>query len=87
MDNAALHRFDLNLIKVFLAISDSGSLTQAANRLGLTQPAVSHALRRLRDDFGDPLFVRVGNGMGPRTCAPVRFAVLTISLVDESKIR
>ena len=69
MDNAALHRFDLNLIKVFLAISDSGSLTQAANRLGLTQPAVSHALRRLRDDFGDPLFVRVGNGMEPSQTA------------------
>ncbi|KGM49810.1 LysR family transcriptional regulator [Pseudooceanicola atlanticus] len=69
MDNAALHRFDLNLIKVFLAISESGNLTQAANRLGLTQPAVSHALRRLRDEFGDPLFVRVGNGMEPSQTA------------------
>lgn len=69
MDNASLHRFDLNLIKVFLAISDCRNLTQAANRLGLTQPAVSHALRRLRDDFGDPLFVRVGNGMEPSQTA------------------
>ena len=69
MDNPALHRFDLNLIKVFLAISESGNLTQAANRLGLTQPAVSHALRRLRDEFGDPLFVRVGNGMEPSQTA------------------
>lgn len=69
MDSKALHRFDLNLIKVFLAICEGGSLTAAATRLGLTQPAISHALRRLREDFGDPLFVRVGNGMEPTRAA------------------
>ncbi|MGI3171077.1 LysR substrate-binding domain-containing protein [Pseudooceanicola sp. C21-150M6] len=69
MDHKSLHRFDLNLIKVFLAICHCGNLTQAADRLGLTQPAVSHALRRLRDEFGDPLFVRVGNSMTPSQTA------------------
>ncbi|QPM90930.1 LysR family transcriptional regulator [Pseudooceanicola algae] len=69
MDNKTLLRFDLNLIKVFLAVWDSGNLTIAAGRLGLTQPAVSHALRRLRDEFGDPLFVRSGNGMAPTQMA------------------
>lgn len=65
----ALLRFDLNLIKVFLAIWDAGSLTLAAERLGLTQPAVSHALKRLRDEFGDPLFVRSGKAMEPTQTA------------------
>ncbi|QEW23112.1 HTH-type transcriptional regulator LeuO (plasmid) [Paracoccaceae bacterium] len=69
MDTKTLLRFDLNLIKVFLAVWDSGNLTVAAGRLGLTQPAVSHALRRLRDEFGDPLFVRSGNGMEPTQMA------------------
>lgn len=62
-------RFDLNLVKVFLAIWDTRSLTEAGRRLGLTQPAVSHALRRLRDQFGDPLFQRVGNRMEPTDTA------------------
>lgn len=58
-------RFDLNLVRTFLAIWDTRSLTGAGDRLGLTQPAVSHALRRLRDQFSDPLFQRVGNSMEP----------------------
>lgn len=62
-------RFDLNLVKVFLAIWDSRSLTGAGQRLALTQPAVSHALRRLREQFGDPLFQRVGNRMEPTDAA------------------
>lgn len=62
-------RFDLNLVKVFLAIWDTRSLTEAGQRLALTQPAVSHALRRLREQFGDPLFQRVGNRMEPTDVA------------------
>ena len=65
----ALQRFDLNLVKVFLAIWDARSLTGAGGSLGLTQPAVSHALRRLRDIYGDPLFVRVGHVMEPTEAA------------------
>jgi DNA-binding transcriptional LysR family regulator len=60
---------DLNLLRVFFAIWDLRSLTAAGDRLGLTQPAISHALRRLRDRFGDPLFVRVANRMLPTDAA------------------
>ncbi|MDR5753316.1 MULTISPECIES: LysR family transcriptional regulator [unclassified Caballeronia] len=60
---------DLNLLRVFLAIWDLRSLTAAGDRLGLTQPAVSHALRRLRTLFDDPLFVRTPNGMVPSDAA------------------
>jgi DNA-binding transcriptional LysR family regulator len=60
---------DLNLLRVFLAIWDLRSLTAAGDRLGLTQPAVSHALRRLRTLFEDPLFTRTPNGMVPTDAA------------------
>jgi DNA-binding transcriptional LysR family regulator len=60
---------DLNLLRVFLAIWDLRSLTAAGERLGLTQPAISHALRRLRDRFDDPLFVRAANRMLPTEAA------------------
>ncbi|PTQ75327.1 LysR family transcriptional regulator [Celeribacter persicus] len=62
-------RFDLNLIKVFLTIWDVRSLTVAGTRLGLTQPAISHGLKRLREQFNDPLFLRVGNVMEPTEAA------------------
>lgn len=60
---------DLNLLRVFCAIWDHRSLTAAGDRLGLTQPAISHALRRLRDRVGDPLFVRSTNRMLPTDAA------------------
>ncbi|MGH8778519.1 LysR family transcriptional regulator [Paraburkholderia sp.] len=60
---------DLNLLRVFLAIWDLRSLTAAGDRLGLTQSAVSHALRRLRTLFEDPLFVRTPGGMAPTDAA------------------
>jgi DNA-binding transcriptional LysR family regulator len=60
---------DLNLLRVFLAIWDLRNLTAAGDRLGLTQPAISHALRRLRDRFDDPLFVRAANRMLPTEAA------------------
>lgn len=69
MDRKATQRFDLNLVKVFLAIWDSRSLTEAGEALGLTQPSVSHSLKRLRAGFDDPLFVRVGNRMEPTEAA------------------
>lgn len=63
------NHLDLNLLRVFFAIWDLRSLTAAGDRLGLTQPAISHALRRLRERFGDPLFVRVANRMLPTDAA------------------
>jgi DNA-binding transcriptional LysR family regulator len=56
---------DLNLLKVFEALMTEGAVTRAATKLSLTQPAVSNALSRLREAFGDPLFVRHGAGVTP----------------------
>ena len=54
---------DLNLLRVFDAVLRERGVTPAAAGLGLTQPAVSNALSRLRGVFGDPLFVRTPSGM------------------------
>src|SRR3982751_5620030 len=54
---------DLNLLRVFDAVLRDPGVPPAAARLGLTQPAVSNALARLRKVFGDPLFVRTPSGM------------------------
>jgi len=56
---------DFNLFVVLEAIFVEGSVTRAADKLNLSQPAISHALARLRELFGDPLFVRRGNSMVP----------------------
>lgn len=60
-----LRHLDLNLLKAFDALMDERSVTRAAARLSLTQPAVSGILNRLRDSFGDPLFVRTPRGITP----------------------
>src|SRR3954463_9999437 len=60
MNLAAL---DLNLLVALDALLLEGSVSRAAMRLGLSQPAASHALQRLRDLLGDPLLVRVGARM------------------------
>ena len=57
--------FDLNLFVVLNAIYSEGSLTKAAEVVGITQPAVSNALGRLREKFDDDLFIRTGSGMTP----------------------
>ena len=57
--------FDLNLFVILNAIYTEGSLTKAAEVVGITQPAVSNALSRLREKFNDDLFVRTGSGMVP----------------------
>ncbi|MBT9385258.1 LysR family transcriptional regulator [Pseudooceanicola sp. CBS1P-1] len=72
--------FDLNLVRVFLAIWDHRSVTAAAERLQLTQPAVSQSLRRLRDLYADPLFLRVGNVMEPTQKAQALWAPLRAAL-------
>lgn len=56
---------DLNLLKTFEALHDESSASRAALRLGVTQSAVSAALRRLREVYGDQLFVRTGRGLAP----------------------
>lgn len=56
---------DLNLLKALDALLDERNVTRAAQRLSLTQPAVSAMLTRLRESFGDPLFVRTQRGITP----------------------
>lgn len=61
----SLRNFDLNLLKVFDHVMTERSLTRAATRLALTQPAVSNAMRRLRETLGDELLVRRGRALEP----------------------
>ncbi|WP_390898743.1 LysR family transcriptional regulator [Pseudomonas brenneri] len=58
-----LRRIDLNLLVILDALLSEQHVTRAAERLHLSQPAVSHALARLRDLLGDPLLVRQGGGL------------------------
>ena len=64
-----LRGVDLNLLPVFEAVYETGSLTRAAERLAMTPPAVSHALSRLRATFEDALFVRQSRGVAPTPAA------------------
>jgi DNA-binding transcriptional LysR family regulator len=71
---------DLNLLKAFDALVNERAVTRAAVRIGLSQPAMSHALTRLRGLFGDELFVRTPTGMEPtaraREIAPLVTAAI-----------
>ncbi|MFT5032088.1 MAG: DNA-binding transcriptional LysR family regulator [Bermanella sp.] len=60
-----INRIDLNLLVAFDAIFSEAGITKAADKLHLSQPAVSHALARLRELFDDPLFQRDGRKMVP----------------------
>ena len=62
-------RPDLNLLPVFLALMEDRNVTRAAARLGITQPALSNALNRLRILLQDPLFIRERHGMRPTPLA------------------
>ena len=62
-------RIDLNLLVVFDAIYRLRNLTAAGLTLGLSQPAMSHALDRLRTTFKDPLFMRLPRGLQPTPLA------------------
>ncbi|HET6158768.1 MAG TPA: LysR family transcriptional regulator [Dongiaceae bacterium] len=78
-----LRRLDLTLLMVLDGALRHRKLTTVAQQLGLTQPAISHALTRLRDILGDPLFVRRANGVQPTPRAlalaqPVAQALATL---------
>jgi DNA-binding transcriptional LysR family regulator len=71
---------DLNLLVVFDAVAQERNATRAAVQLNMTQPAISHALARLRNALRDELFVRTPNGMEPtpyaeRLIGPIRAAL------------
>ena len=64
-DQALFDKIDLHLIRVLHTVLTERSVSRAAIRLGMYQPAVSASLKRLRDLSGDPLLVRSGSGMVP----------------------
>lgn len=77
------HRFDLNLLIALDTLLHEKNITRAAEKVFVSQPAMSAALHRLRDYFGDPLLVRVGRDMelsprGQSLVDPVREALLLI---------
>ncbi|PBI96170.1 Nodulation protein D 2 [Variovorax boronicumulans] len=78
---------DLNLLAVFDAMFREASVTKAAQGLGLTQSAMSHALNRLRAFFDDPLFVKVGSRMEPtRKAEGMRAAVVEVMTTVRQQI-
>lgn len=78
-------RYDLNLLPVFMALMEERSVTRAAVRLGITQPALSNALNRLRDTLRDPLFIRERYGIKPTQFAEEIAPVIleTLARLDE----
>lgn len=76
----SLSRIDLNLFTVFDAIYREGGITAASKTLHLSQPAVSHALARLRELLDDPLFERQGNEMIPTPKARALAGTITETL-------
>ena len=75
-------QLDLNLLVVFAALMDTRSVTRTAEKLGLTQPAASAALRRLRAYFGDEMLVQVGKRMHPTPFAEALYPQIQRSLAS-----
>lgn len=63
------NRLNLNLLRIFVTVYETGHVTQAAEQLGMSQPAVSAGLARLAQHFGQPLFRRVSSGVEPTVAA------------------
>jgi DNA-binding transcriptional LysR family regulator len=85
-----LQSIDLNLLVVLEALVEECNVTRAAKRIGLSQPAMSNALARLRRTFDDPLLVRTAEGMVPTPAAqaliiPVRHALTQLREALEEK--
>lgn len=75
-------KYDLNLLPVFIALMEERNVTRAAERLGITQPALSNALNRLRDTLRDPLFIRERYGMKPTQMAEDLAPVIAAALAN-----
>lgn len=81
-----LEGLDLNLLVALRALLRERHVTRAATRIGLSQPAMSHALARLRALLGDPLLVRTPSGMRPTTRAEAMTEPLERALEDIGRI-
>ncbi len=86
MKHLHLRQFDLNLLKALDALLAERNVTRAAERLGLTQSAMSHTLARLRAAFGDALFVRGPGGVKPTPRAEAISQSLARTLLDLTHI-
>lgn len=85
MHNPNINTIDLNLLRLFDAVYRDGTIGRAAQRLGISQPAASHALARLRLSLNDQLFVRSAQGMTPtpraeQLASPIRRALSYLEL-------
>ena len=80
---------DLNLLPIAFALYDELSVSRAARLLGMSQPAVSMALKRMRIAFDDPLFIRVPSGVTPtpRAHAIVKLARPLLGRLQEDLLR
>jgi DNA-binding transcriptional LysR family regulator len=87
-DNNSYGDMDLNLMRTFLVLFREGNVSRTARCLGVSQPAISNALARLRQHFADPLFLRTGRGMRPTPKATnIANALLPAMACIESIIR
>jgi DNA-binding transcriptional LysR family regulator len=85
---SSLEQIDLRLLRIFDAMHANRHVTRAAEELGLSQPTISIGLGKLRRQFGDPLFVRTGDGMLPTPRAdaligPVRDVLHSLRIICE----
>jgi len=79
-----LARIDLNLLVYLDVLLREGSVTRAAERLNITQPAMSNGLRRLRALFDDPLLIRTSEGMRP-TARATGIAALGARCIEQNR--
>lgn len=79
-------KYDLNLLPVFVALMEERSVTRAANRLGITQPALSNSLNRLRAMLRDPLFIRERYGIKPTQLAEEIAPTIEIALAQLDEV-
>lgn len=82
MNTMHYQQIDLNLLSIFEAVMTELNVTRAAERLNMTQPAVSHALRRLRRITNDELFLKVPSGVSPTPKALELWAPISESLLQ-----
>lgn len=81
-----LNRIDMNLLVYLDALLRERSVTKAAHKLGISQPAMSNGLRRLRDLFEDPLLIRTSDGMTPTERASELEPMLRLALQSLEKV-
>ena len=78
----SIANMDANLLKIFKYLWEERSSTKAAKRLFITQSAVSQSLKKLREELGDDLFVRVPSGLEP-TPKAIRSAPKILKILDD----